>query len=99
MLDLEYRQTRIFFNVGDGFSDTIRGMSFSTYDKDYDGSSIMNCAVEQGGSGGWWFDKCSPVSLTGRYLKPGEYVYRNEIYWYPLTSNEESLEMIEMKIY
>ena len=99
MLDLEYRQTRIFFNVGDGFSDTIRGMSFSTYDKDYDQYEGMNCAVEQSGSGGWWFKACSPVSLTGRYLKPGQYVYRNELYWFPLTGNEESLEMIEMKIY
>ena len=74
-------------------------MSFSTYDVDHDETSTVNCAVKESASGGWWFNWCSPVSLTGKYLKPGEYKYRNEIFLRPLTSNEESLEMVEMKIY
>ena len=78
-------------------------MLFSTYDvnngKYTSSDAIKNCAVEQAASGGWWFNRCSPVLLTGKYLKPGEYEYRNEIYWWPLTGNEESLEMVEMKIY
>ena len=97
-------KTQNIFTVGDAFMNVIQGMRFSTYDRDLDMSTfafnrIENCAVEQGGSGGWWFNWCSPVCLTGKYLRPGEYEYRNEIYWSPLTGNEESLEMVEMKIY
>ena len=99
-------KTQNIFTVGDGFMNVIQGMRFSTYDRDLDMSAPThdfkapdNCAVEQGGSGGWWFNQCSPVCLTGKYLRPGEYEYRNEIYWEPLTGNEESLEMVEMKIY
>ena len=85
---------------GDGFQAKIQGMLFSTFDVNNGrDSATINCAVEEGASGGWWFNHCSPVLLTGKYLKPGEYEYRNEIYWYPLTGNEESLEMVEMKIY
>ena len=76
-----------------------QGMFFSTYDVDNDKKSTYNCAAGDNASGGWWFNGCSPDSLTGEYLKPGEYKLRNEIYWRPLTSDEESLEMVEMKIY
>ena len=90
--------------VGDGFTDQIQEMNFSTYDRDLDMVTPYpelpnSCSIDQGGSGGWWFNNCSPVCLTGKYLRPGEYEYRNEIYWYPLAGNEESLEMVEMKIY
>ena len=92
--------------LGDGFTNLIQGMRFSTYDRDLDmcgqmcGQKIKNsCSIDQGGSGGWWFNQCSPVCLTGKYLRPGEYEFRNEIYWSPLAGNEESLEMVEMKIY
>jgi len=85
-------------NAGNGFSDSIHEMRFSTYDQDHD-LATYNCASQEGGSGGWWFNRCSPASLTGRYSKPGEYEFRNELYWQPLTGNEESLEMVEMKIY
>ena len=78
-------------------------MLFSTYDvnsgKYTSSDAIKNCAVEQAASGGWLFNHCSPVLLTGKYLKPGVYEFRNELYWGPLTGNEESLEMVEMKIY
>ena len=89
--------------LGDGFTDQNQGMNFSTYDRDLDmyqpPAYDVNCAVDHGGSGGWWFNQCSPVCLTGKYLRPGEYEFRNEIYWSPLAGNEESLEMVEMKIY
>merc|ERR1719376_252975 len=85
-------------NAGDGFSGTMREMRFSTYDQDHDLAGY-NCASQEGGSGGWWFNRCAPASLTGRYSKPGEYEFRNELYWHPLTGNEESLERVEMKIY
>ena len=33
------------------------------------------------------------------YSKPGEYEFRNGMYLQPLTGNEESLEMVEIKIH
>ena len=47
---------------------------------DHDTHSTVNCA-EGVGSGGWWFTNCSPVSMTGSYLKPGEYLYKTGIFW------------------
>ena len=89
-----------FCKLGDGFQTLIQGMLFSTYDVNNGReSATMDCAVEEGASGGWWFNYCSPVLLTGKYLRPGEYEHRNEIYWFPLTGNEESLETVEMKLY
>lgn len=76
----------------------IQGMRFSTYDVEND-ALTLNCALKQGGSGAWWFNMYPPVCLTSKNVKPGKYEFRNELYWSSLIRNEESLEMMEIKLY
>ena len=41
------------------------GMNFSTYDRDNDLWSGVNCASSHGG--GWWYSACRQFNLNGRY--------------------------------
>ncbi|XP_013419011.2 angiopoietin-related protein 2-like [Lingula anatina] len=44
---------------------SIQGMKFSTYESDNDLINNHNCAESY--AGGWWYNSCSEVSLTGKY--------------------------------
>jgi len=46
-------------------SNSANGMEFSTYDKDNDLVSQLNCARLY--TGGWWFRQCSTSNLNGRF--------------------------------
>ncbi|XP_060557037.1 fibrinogen gamma chain-like [Ruditapes philippinarum] len=43
--------------------------SFSTYDRDLDGSINNNCAADRHGA--WWYYSCTRVNLNGYYATPG----------------------------
>ena len=47
----------------------INSKKFSTRDRDQDGWSGVNCAVEW--KAAWWYDSCSASSLNGLYLESG----------------------------
>ncbi|CAC5397236.1 Fibrinogen-like protein A,Ryncolin-2,Tenascin-X,Angiopoietin-related protein 6,Ficolin-2,Ryncolin-1,Ryncolin-3,Ficolin-1,Fibroleukin [Mytilus coruscus] len=56
-------------NAGDGMTE-YNGYNFSTYDRDYDTHSNMNCAAYEAIKGAWWFHSCwsgSGASLNGKY--------------------------------
>ncbi|XP_062135517.1 fibrinogen-like protein 1 [Drosophila sulfurigaster albostrigata] len=42
-------------------------MKFSTYDRDHDEFTHMNCAERHHGA--WWYDFCSRSNLNGKYFK------------------------------
>ncbi|ALC41965.1 CG8642 [Drosophila busckii] len=44
-------------------------MKFSTYDRDHDEFTHMNCAEYHHGA--WWYDFCSRSNLNGKYFKAG----------------------------
>ncbi|CAC5356131.1 Fibrinogen-like protein A,Ryncolin-2,Microfibril-associated glycoprotein 4,Ficolin-2,Ryncolin-1,Ryncolin-3 [Mytilus coruscus] len=70
-------------NAGDGMTE-YNGYYFSTYDRDHDTHSGLNCAAYEGIKGAWWFHGCwngSGASLNGKYTsgpsaKAG-IIYRN----------------------
>ncbi|XP_035825483.1 ryncolin-4 [Aplysia californica] len=68
------------------------GASFSTKDRDNDGSDI-SCAYYQ--HGGWWFDACSRVNLNGRWASKEDW---KGMRWSSVTGNAASVSFSEMKI-
>ena len=52
---------------------------FTTFDSDNDGDGAANCAVTNGGYGGWWYNFCSNVFLNGRYKLTKSI---GEIFWH-----------------
>ncbi|KAG8452783.1 hypothetical protein GDO86_004540 [Hymenochirus boettgeri] len=68
-------------NAGDGLSGgsnfeqqwsaSLKGMVFSTPDKDNDRFTTGNCAKEN--KCGWWFNRCHNANLNGVYYKKGNY--------------------------
>ncbi|KAK2141462.1 hypothetical protein LSH36_1094g00030 [Paralvinella palmiformis] len=77
-------------NVSDGFTTNTQGqsenmMKFSTKDRDNDKLEGACCC------GGWWFNACGYVRLTGDYGRDG---YEG-IMWYPFDTN---LAYADMKI-
>ncbi|EDV59499.2 fibrinogen-like protein 1 [Drosophila erecta] len=69
-------------------------MKFSTYDRDHDAFTHMNCAEHH--QGAWWYDFCSRSNLNGRYFK-GEVDNPQSIYWEPWYSFR-SLKSVQMLI-
>ncbi|XP_002032949.2 fibrinogen-like protein 1 [Drosophila sechellia] len=69
-------------------------MKFSTYDRDNDAFTHMNCAEHH--QGAWWYDFCSRSNLNGRYFK-GEVDNPQSIYWEPWYSFR-SLKSVQMLI-
>ncbi|KAH8252931.1 hypothetical protein KR032_002745 [Drosophila birchii] len=69
-------------------------MKFSTFDRDNDAFTHMNCAVHH--QGAWWYDFCSRSNLNGKYFKE-EVDNAQGIYWEPWYSFR-SLKSVQMLI-
>uniref|UniRef100_A0A8C5P7A6 Fibrinogen C-terminal domain-containing protein n=1 Tax=Leptobrachium leishanense TaxID=445787 RepID=A0A8C5P7A6_9ANUR len=95
-------------NAGDGLSGgsnfdsqwsaSLKGMPFSTPDKDNDRFINGNCAIEN--KCGWWFNRCHIANLNGIYYKKGNYTgqYDNGIVWSTWHGLWYSLRHVTMKI-
>ena len=70
-------------------------MKFSTYDRDNDQWSSVNCASDR--KGAWWYKSCHFSNLNGRYLKAGE-IYDQGINWLHWKNDYRSMKKTEMKI-
>ena len=68
-------------------------MAFTTKDRDNDGWSSKNCAVEF--TGAWWYDYCIGSNLNGQYL--GGKRDDRGLRWYPFRGSL-SLKFTEMKL-
>jgi len=85
--------------AGDSLSSlTVQGMKFSTKEVDNDIHPHANCAVQAGGSGGWWYSNCQFGAVNGEYQKPGNYRQWNGLNWYNWIGLHESLKAVQMKI-
>ncbi|KAH8321303.1 hypothetical protein KR074_001100 [Drosophila pseudoananassae] len=69
-------------------------MKFSTFDRDNDEFTHMNCAENHHGA--WWYDFCSRSNLNGKYFKD-EVDNVQGIYWEPWYSFR-SLKSVQMLI-
>ncbi|XP_053564366.1 fibrinogen-like protein 1 [Bombina bombina] len=95
-------------NAGDGLSGgnnfeqqwsaSLKGMPFSTSDKDNDRFIMGNCAEEN--KSGWWFNRCHVANLNGFYYKNGNYTgkHDNGIVWSTWHGLWYSLKFTVMKI-
>ncbi|KAM4794822.1 fibrinogen-like protein 1 [Rhinophrynus dorsalis] len=85
-------------NFGDQWSASVKGMPFSTSDKDNDRFLTGNCAEEN--KCGWWFNRCHTANLNGVYYKKGNYTgkYDNGIIWSTWHGLWYSLKFTAMKI-
>ena len=68
-------------------------MAFTTKDRDNDGASGKNCAVEY--TGAWWYNWCLQSNLNGQYL--GDKSHYRGAMWYNFR-RYISLKFIEMKL-
>ncbi|XP_059175193.1 fibrinogen beta chain-like [Physella acuta] len=68
------------------------GMAFSTLDRDNDRNS-SNCAELY--KGGWWYNDCHTVNVNGVWANK---VFGEGINWYGITTHDDSLEQVEMKL-
>ena len=91
----------IFVCAGDGFSGSqpkysLKGMRFSTLDKDHD-LYKYNCAEIY--HAGWWFNRCTGANLNGyRYLNTYEGIRSVEgIVWVPWRQ-WSSLKAVKMMV-
>lgn len=66
---------------------------FTTWDSDNDEKSSGNCAVES--KGGFWYRNCHHVNVNGEWAS---HVLNKGINWLRLTSNDDSLDCVEMKV-
>ena len=100
MCKQKFKQTfNLFFMIGDSMSSwNVQGMKFSTKERDHDTWPSINCAVREGGSGGWWYSNCQFSAVNGEYQKPGNYRQWNGLNWNTWTGSYESLKAVQMKI-
>ncbi|XP_071140231.1 microfibril-associated glycoprotein 4-like [Mytilus edulis] len=70
---------------------------FSTKDQDNDIYAQFNCAVKQGGNGGWWYSNCFNVNLNGPYLA-GPVQNRTAMMWLYWPTTYYSLKKSTMMI-
>ncbi|XP_063300927.1 fibrinogen-like protein 1 [Pelobates fuscus] len=85
-------------NFENQWSASLKGMPFSTSDKDNDRFIHGNCAQEN--KCGWWFNRCHIANLNGVYYKNGNYTgeYDNGIVWSTWRGLWYSLKHVSMKI-
>ena len=89
---------KIVLILGDSMSSyTVQGMKFSTKEVDNDIAPNLNCAVQAGGSGGWWYSNCHYSAVNGQYRKQGSSRPKG-LTWYTLTGRHGSLKAVQMKI-
>ncbi|XP_055865186.1 ficolin-1-like, partial [Biomphalaria glabrata] len=79
-------------NAGDDLS-VHNNMYFSTFDRDNDISSYLNCAVFS--LGAWWYEDCQRSNLNGQR---GSTSYAKGMNWAQLTGWSNSVSFSEMKI-
>jgi hypothetical protein len=71
------------------------GHLFTTLDRDNDGKSGSNCAIEWHGA--WWYRACANSNLNAEYGGPGVSGYRYN-HWHHWKSNRESLKETYMMV-
>ncbi|XP_060576300.1 fibrinogen-like protein 1 [Ruditapes philippinarum] len=71
------------------------GAMFSTYDRDQDKWSAVNCAKIHHGA--WWYKICSNSNLNGQYYNQPRKIDSTGIIWFPWKRNSYSLKKVEMK--
>ncbi|KAI8747774.1 BgiBFREP12.6 [Biomphalaria glabrata] len=79
-------------NAGDDLS-RHNNMFFSTFDRDNDANSGLNCAEYS--SGAWWYAGCHDSNLNGQW---GLTSSNKGMNWYQLTRYSNSVSFSEMKI-
>ena len=72
------------------------GKSFTTFDRDNDGSPTINCAEFR--KGAWWHDICLDANLNGFYHIENPLIQMDGISWVPWKDNWHSLKSTLMKI-
>ncbi|XP_071946034.1 fibrinogen-like protein A [Antedon mediterranea] len=72
------------------------GGQFTTYDRDNDKWSGINCAADYN-KGAWWYKNCGYSNLNGLYLTPGSTSGWTGIFWYHF-KNTESLKKTVMMV-
>merc|ERR1719188_862193 len=76
-----------------------KGQQFTTRDRDNDGSSWYNCAVDE--KGAWWYAGsgtfCGDSNLNGLYKKGVKNDYET-VYWYYWKNKYESLKSTKMMV-
>ena len=91
-----YNNLNLVFFQGDSLR-YHNGWPFSTKDKDNDGWSKGNCAVEY--SGAWWYKGCHSANLNGHYAYGGPIEIQGDgITWKEWRGHNYSLKQTEMKI-
>uniref|UniRef100_A0A182JAX4 Fibrinogen C-terminal domain-containing protein n=1 Tax=Anopheles atroparvus TaxID=41427 RepID=A0A182JAX4_ANOAO len=68
-----------------------RREKFTTYDRDNDRYPELNCAVDR--QGAWWYWKCSPSNLNGRYING-----RASMHWKDFRNDWRELSYSRMMI-
>ncbi|XP_078571347.1 uncharacterized protein LOC144859022 isoform X1 [Branchiostoma floridae x Branchiostoma japonicum] len=74
------------------------GSRFSTHDQDNDVVSGSDCAVINGGRGGWWYYSCDVVNLNQPYKHGGGGTHVHGIQWLPWAAHKYSIKSSVMKI-
>ncbi|XP_071837597.1 fibrinogen-like protein A isoform X2 [Apostichopus japonicus] len=67
---------------------------FTTFDRDNDRSSRINCADSKHGA--WWYKNCGLSNLNGNYMAADD--DKSSISWYELPGGEFHIKYTEMKI-
>ncbi len=80
--------------AGDGFG-YHNQMQFTTWDRDNDEHSTVNCATSLGG---WWFKSCYGCILNGPYICGDLETRYIGVIWLSFTSFTHSLKYTEMKM-
>lgn len=78
--------------AGDSFG-YLKGMKFSTKDRDNDNFRSNHCASDY--KGAWWYKACTRCNLNGQFTKKDSY---QSNYWYDLTQKKEGLQRTRMMI-
>ncbi|XP_063436502.1 ficolin-2-like [Mytilus trossulus] len=83
--------------LSDSLTSTHNTYMFTTKDQDNDVHSSSNCAVYEGGNGGWWYSNCANVNLNGPY-RAGPVQNRTAMFWINWPSSYYSLKKSTMMI-